>query len=141
MTRKVEITVWNKLQKERRDINVYHHSNRSSHIISCNNSLTKSMNLVEERDYLHISVARGPGYLTNYCVLDLPSFLDFKFSLTGEVTLIHSGKRTLLRIPPGPPLWELKMIISGKLAVVDSLNGNQVNISDSEEWNDELEEK
>lgn len=133
MTKKVDITVWNKLIKEKRDINVYHHSNKSSHILSCNSSLTRDIKTKEENDYLHISVGRGPGYLKYYCFLDLPSFLDFRFSLTGEAILTHSGERTLLQIPPGPPTWELKMTIPNRLSSGDTLNGNYITISDAQE--------
>ena len=106
MTKTVDLTICNRLIKERRDLNVYHHSKRSSHIISCNNSLTRPVKPVEADDYLHISVARGPGYLTDYCVLDLPAFMDFKISLTGEATVFHSVNGSFA-IRQGP--WKLIM--------------------------------
>lgn len=131
--KQVEITVRNKLLKEKRDINVYHHANKSAHIVSCNSAITRGIKPVEEDDYLHISAVSGPGILKDDCVLDLPAFVDFRFSLPGEVTLIHSGARTLVKIPPGPPLWELKITMpewtDGK-----TLNGDHVTVGDSEEW-------
>ncbi|UCH92623.1 MAG: hypothetical protein JSV88_20325 [Candidatus Aminicenantes bacterium] len=131
----VDITIRNKLIKEKRDVNVYHHFNRSSHIVSYNSSVTRGIKPVKESDYLHISVVSGPGHLKNYCILDLPSFVDFKFSLTGaEITFIHSGKRMLLRIPPGPPVWQLKMFIPKYSAAIDSLNGDYITIKDADEW-------
>lgn len=138
MKKKIDITVWNKLIKEKRDINMYHHSNKSAHIISCNSSLTRGIKPMEENDYLHISVGRGPGYLKHYCILNLPSFLDFRFSITGEAILIHSGERTLLQIPPGPPTWELKMTIPSRLSSGDTLNGNYITIGDDDELPDSL---
>jgi hypothetical protein len=131
-----EITVRNKLVKERRDINLYHHSDMSSHIISSNSSLTRCLRPVEVKDYLHISVSSGPGHVKNYCVLDLPAFLDFRFSLNGEVVLIHTGKRTLIRIPPGPPIWELKMTIPKQLPPINLINGGHITIGDTDEWPD-----
>ncbi len=134
ITKQVELIIRNKLVKDRRDVNVYHHINRSSHILSCNSSLTRSIRTVEEDDYLHISVVAGPGHLKDNCVLELPSFLDFRFTLSGEVVLIHAGERTLLKIPPGPPTWEIKMTVPGRSTLPGSLNENRITISDDGEW-------
>lgn len=139
--KKVDITVRNRLKKEKRDISVYHHSDRSTHLISYNNSLTRDIRLVDENDYLHISVGRGPGFIGNDCVMELPSFVDFRFSLSGDVILIHTGERILLRIPPGPPLWELKMKISKQSPPFVPADSGHVTIGDGEEWpGDSLEE-
>lgn len=133
----IDITVRNRLVKEKRDINVYHHANRSAHIISSNSSLTRGIKPTETDDYLHISVVSGPGHLGHYCVLDLPAFLDFKFSLIGEATLLHRGQRTLLRIPPGPPTWELKMTIPGQSPLIRSLTEDTITVADDGQWPDE----
>ncbi len=45
----------------------------------------------------------------NDCWLDIPSWCDFTVSSLGNGDLIHSGDRTLLRIPPGLPVWQLKI--------------------------------
>jgi len=140
MGKYVNIVVLNRLLKERRDINVYHHANQSAHIISCNSSLTRGIKPVNEKDYLHISVESGPGHLKNYCVLDLPSFVDFKFSLNcEEITFFHSEKRVLLRVPPGPPVWRLKVTIPTTLSVIDTLVGDHVIIGDGEGWPEDLD--
>jgi hypothetical protein len=89
---------------------------------------------VETDDYLHISVQRGPGLLENYCVLDVPSFVDFRFSNTGEFILIHTENRTLLRIPPGLPLWEIKMKIPARIPCFGLSNEDHVTIGDEDEW-------
>lgn len=134
-TKQVDITIRNKLIKEKRDVNVYHHCNRSSHIISCNSSIKRGIKTVDENDYLHISVASGPGHLKNHCVLDIPSFVDFKFSLNGEeITLVHAGERMLLRVPPGPPVWQLKMTIPSRLSDINLITGEQVIVKDADEW-------
>ena len=137
--KQVDITIQNRLTNDRRDVNVYHHSNKSSHIISYNSSITRGIKSLKENDYLHISVVSGPGHLKNYCILDLPSFVDFKFSLTGEeVTLVHSGERMLVRIPPGPPIWQLKMILPKHSSGIDPLNGDYITIGDADQWPDSL---
>lgn len=133
-TREVEITVLNKLIKEKRDIHAYLHSSRSGHIISSNSSLKLGIKSMEENDYLHISMQRGPGHQENYCILDLPSFLDFKFSNSGEVVLVHTGERTLLRIPPGPPLWEIKIKPKMRFSCQPLDNQGHITIGDGEEW-------
>jgi hypothetical protein len=122
MPEEIEITVENKLILEKRDINVYHHSTQSAHIISYNSSITLPLGTNGENDYLHISVVKGPGYLENYCVIDIPSWANFDFTSKESVTAIsitHSndpdGARTVLKIPPGPPAWELKITRSTSL--------------------------
>jgi hypothetical protein len=109
MIKDVEITIKNKLVKEKRDINVYHHAGGSAHIISYNSSVTLPLRTVSQEDYLHISVISGPGNLKYDCVIDLPSWADFELTSEGKVTVTHSGDRTLAKIPPGPASWMLKM--------------------------------
>ncbi|NIM18038.1 MAG: hypothetical protein GTO45_39175 [Candidatus Aminicenantes bacterium] len=104
-----DITVENKLGKDKRDINVYHHSTRGAHLISHNCSITLPLGTAKKGDYLHISVVRGPGDLKTDCLINVPSWTDFEFASEGKVTLAHSSDRILLKIPPGPPKWELKM--------------------------------
>ncbi len=115
MAKEINITIENKLVTEKRDMNVYHHSTRSAHMISHNSSVTLPLRAAVENDYLHISVVSGPGHLKNRSVVNLPSWVDFEFSSVGNVTLIHSGDRTVLRIPPGFPVWQLKMTRSASL--------------------------
>ena len=116
MPEEIEMTVENKLLAEKRDINVYHHWTQSAHIISHNSSITLPLAANGDKDYLHISVVKGPGYLERNCLISLPSWADFDFtskeSVTG-ISITHShatdGARTILKIPPGPPVWELKI--------------------------------
>lgn len=111
-----DITVENKLVTGKRDINVYHHATRSAHIISHNSSITLPLGTNGQNDYLHISVVKGPGDLGSDCLINLPSWVDFelisKESITG-MTLNHShssgGDTIWLKIPPGPPAWDLKI--------------------------------
>ena len=109
MVKGINITVLNKIITEKRDLNVYHHSKRSAYIISHGNSITIPLGTIEDGDYLHLSIVSGPGRLENDCWLDIPSWCDLTVSSLGNGDLIHSGDRTLLRIPPGPPVWQLKI--------------------------------
>lgn len=109
MAETFDIKVENKLRKEKRGINVYHHSSSSAHIISFDSSIKIPLNTVEEDDYLHISVVSGPGNLWQACFIIIPSWADFEFSTEVKVALTHSGSRTTLKIQPGPPTWQLKM--------------------------------
>lgn len=109
MVKEIIVTIENKLEIEKRDMNVYHHSTRSAHMISYNSSIMLPLRSVIEDDYLHISVVSGPGPLEGKCMVNLPPWMDFEFSPGGEVAVTHTGNRTLLRIPPGPPVWQLKM--------------------------------
>lgn len=105
----VNVIVENILNKEKRGLNVYHHSSRGAHLISYGSSVTLPLGNTEEDDYLHISVVRGPGDLWKECLIDLPSWADIEFSSQGKVTLNHRGERTLLSIPPEPATWQLKI--------------------------------
>ena len=109
MSQVSDITVENKLVKDKRGINVYHHSTRSAHLISHNSSITLPLGTVGKDDYLHISLVSGPGNLWKDCVINVPSWADFEFSSDGKITLAHRGERTILTIPPGPPTWQLKI--------------------------------
>jgi hypothetical protein len=122
MPEEIEITVENKLVTEKRDLNVYHYSTQSAHIISCNSSITLPLGSNGDKDYLHISVVKGPGYLEKNCLINLPSWVDFDFTSRENVTgisIVHSHEqssdRTILKIPPGPPAWELKITRSTSL--------------------------
>ena len=133
----IDITIKNKLTVGERDIHVFHYSTRSAHIISHNSSITLPLRNSSENDYLYISVVKGPGYLWASCVIGLPTWLDFDFSSEGNLTVTHSGaaKQTLLKIPPGPPTWELKITRPVGLSSTGPLTEVQVEsitISDSE---------
>jgi hypothetical protein len=109
MTKEINITIENKLVLEERDMNVYHHFTRSAHMISHNSSITLPLRTVIEDDYLHISIVSGPGHLEGNCVVNLPSWINYELSSAGDATTTHSGDRILMKIPPGPPVWQLKM--------------------------------
>jgi hypothetical protein len=130
MAKQINITIENKLVMEKRDMNVYHHSTRSAHMISFDNSITLPLRPVIEDDYLHISIVSGPGHLKSKSVVNLPSWADFEFSSKGDVTVAHSGDRTLLKIPPGPPIWQLKM--TRELSSLISQPSDRVTIGDDQ---------
>jgi len=109
MEKEIKITINNKLILEKRDINVYHHFTKSAHLISYGCSITLPLRMVSEDDYLHISVVSGPGRLEGNCVVNVPSWIDFELSAAGDATMVHSDNRTIIRIPAGPPTWQLKM--------------------------------
>jgi hypothetical protein len=109
MAKEINITIENKLGMEKRDMNVYHYSTRSAHMISHDSSITLPLKPIIEDDYLYISIVRGPGRLEGSCVVNLPSWIDFELSSAGDAAITHSGERTILKIPPGPPTWQLKM--------------------------------
>jgi hypothetical protein len=114
MSKKIKVTVENKLVKEKRDIHLYHHSTRSAHIISYNSSIDLPLQTVQKHDYLHIALVKGPGNVWEDCVVHLPILMDFEFKSRGDLTFTyqHCGdaQPIVLKIPPGPPLWELKLM-------------------------------
>lgn len=63
-------------------------------------------------DYLVIAVTPGAGDL-KWCKAELPTALPFIFTPGGmeKIGILTSsdGERTTLRIPPGPPTWQLKI--------------------------------
>lgn len=138
----IRLTIWNKLLKDRRDINVYQHSIQSSHIVSSNSPLVLQMKPGNGEDFLHISVPMGPGHLKYSCELDLPSFLDieFKFSMTmGEITLRHFSERIKLVIPPGPSSWGVKLLFIKNTPFKPFPDKNFVSLSDRRDNSDVLD--
>ena len=137
-----DITVENKLETEKRDLNVYHHSTLSAHIISLNSSITLPLRTADplgEKDYLLVSVVGSPGDLGEACSMDIPSWIDFEFTSKGKVTVItivhthnRDGDRILIKIPPGPPAWELKITKPAHLSLNGPLTfaGDRVTIGD-----------
>jgi hypothetical protein len=111
MTKDMNMIIQNKLALEKRDLNIYHHSTHSAHLISYHRSITLPLGSVETGDYLHISLVSGPGPLKRDCRIDLPLWVDFEFSLDGKVTVIHPGdtQRIRLIISPGPLTWQLRV--------------------------------
>ena len=75
-------------------------------------------------------VIRGPGRLWKECVMDLPSWADFELSAEDKINLTHSGERIFIRIPPGPPTWQLKLCGSDRLEALETLIGDCVTIAD-----------
>ena len=109
MAKEINVIIENKLVMEKRDMNVYHHASRSAHMISHDSSITLPLKPIIEDDYLHISIVSGPGRLEGNCIVNLPSWIDFDLSSAGDAAITHSGDRILVKIPPGPPTWQLKM--------------------------------
>lgn len=128
MAKKINITIENKLVMEKRDMSVYHHSTKSAHMISYNSSVTLPLRTVLEDDYLHISIVTGPGNLKNKSIVNIPAWLDFEFLSEGNISVAHSGDRTLLKISPGLPMWQLKMTRS--LSSLTKQSSDSVTIGD-----------
>ncbi|MGE5341255.1 MAG: hypothetical protein ACM3SY_07210 [Candidatus Omnitrophota bacterium] len=98
-------------------------------MISPESSITLPLKSGNEGDYLHISIVSGPGRLEGICVVNMPSWIDFDLSYAGDTNITHSGNRTLLKIQPGPPIWQIKMTqslsslcarFSDRIAIIDS---------------------
>lgn len=109
MDKQIKITIENRLLIGKRDMNVYHYSTRSAHLISCDSSVTLPLGSTIENDYLHIAIVGGPGPLEGDCLVNLPSWIDFEFFSSGDVAVVHSGARILVKIPPGYRMWEIKL--------------------------------
>jgi hypothetical protein len=77
-------------------------------------------------DYLVIAVTPGGGDLKG-CKADLPAALPFIFIPGGmekmKILTSSDGERTTLRIPQGPPTWQLK--IRNPLKAADMQRGDE----------------
>jgi hypothetical protein len=77
-------------------------------------------------DYLVIAVTPGAGDLKG-CKAELPAALPFIFTPGGmekmKILTSSDGERTTLRIPPGPPTWQLK--IKNPLKAADLGRGDE----------------
>ncbi len=109
MFKEINITVENNLVMEKKDLNIYHHATRSAHMICFESSVTLPLKSACKDDYLTISVA--PGYFRHEKdhFVDLPSWGDVE-CCTGEISaVLNSQNRTRVRIPPGKPMWQLRI--------------------------------
>lgn len=127
----IKLKILNQLVSEKRDINVYLHSNRSAFILSYNNSISLPLSINDKGDYLHISIVSGPGNLEKDCIINLPIIADFKFFSQGNFSIIHTQGRTLLEIPPGPPLWQLKIKYTLEISKSIKNTSDYITIGDS----------
>ena len=109
MPKEINITIENRLVKEKRDMNIYHHAGKSAHMIGHGSSVTLPLRTEIEGDYLYISIVGGPGSLERKSVVNLPAWVDFEFLTEGRLAVAHSGGRILLKIPPGLPGWQLNL--------------------------------
>ncbi len=116
MKEKVVISVENKLIKEKRGINIYHHATNGAHIISHGSSLKIPLETAEKDDYLHISLITGPGHLWQSCFIIMPPWVDFEFSTEVKTTITHLSSKIILKIQPGPPGWQLKITCPAEAA-------------------------
>lgn len=136
MPEEFTIKVENKLEEDKRYINVYHKSTRSAHLISYNSSITLPLGTVEESDYLYISAVRNNSNLWKTCLINVPGWADFEFSSEGKVAIAHSNDAdsTILKVPPGPPTWQLNITRPAGLLSINSLTAvheEKITISDN----------
>ncbi len=109
----INVDIKNKLFMEEKYIYVYRHHTRTGHMISHDSSITVPLPSGREKDdYLQLSVNGGDTPLKYRETIELPLRTDFEFSSRGSVTLVHSGSRLFLKIPPGAPGWQLKLTSS-----------------------------
>lgn len=113
-----EVTVENKFTRGKRGIIVYNSSEQKDCIIpfkeNGKNNSRKKFDLPtgsKGNNYLVISLTPRPVNLTTTCKIDLPSTVPFTFIPVGtqSIKITPSGKRTTLKIPGGPPTWQLKI--------------------------------
>ncbi len=107
----IDITVRNRLVTEKRDLSIYHHAKRGAYLISHGNSITIPLGTSGEGDFLHLSMVSGPVSMEKECLLNIPSWCHFTVSGlgNGDISFLGNGTGTILRIPPGPPVWQLKI--------------------------------
>ena len=113
------IDVENKFRKGRRGIIVYDSSEKQDWILPWKNNgqgtkLKKFMlpaDSGKDDDYLNIAVAPGGGKLGRSKIV-LPANIPFTFIPGGidSITIIPSGDRVYIKIPEGPPTWQLKIM-------------------------------
>lgn len=132
MSEALYMIVNNMLIGQRRDIHIYHHSTRSSHIVSDNSAVVLELHNGISGDFFYISVVKGPGDLNKPCYIDLPNWMDIQFSSRGDVLVSHpnGGDRLKFRIPPGPAGWEIKAKIPPDSHITDRLSEDEITISE-----------
>lgn len=130
MIKTTEIYFENNLLFEKRDMNVYHYKDKAIHLISCGSFVKINLQTIKESDYIHLSVAIGPGYMERQNIIYLPKWLNFEFLSEGKFAAMHTEHLILLKIPSGLPEWKLKLMLpvlhrkplSGRVLISDELD-------------------
>lgn len=133
MGKTTEILLENNLLIERRDMNVYHRQNRAIHLISCGSSVVIPLCTINQKDYIHLSVAVGPGYMERQNIVYLPTWINFEFLSEGKFAAFHTQHHLLLKIPAGLPEWKLKLTLPvshrqpslGRVIISDDLDNEK----------------
>jgi hypothetical protein len=70
-----------------------------------------------------ISLMPGSDKLTPACKIVLPSTVHYEFATEGKekIGITHEGGKTTIKIPPGAPMWKLKLDKPGG-ALADNIN-------------------
>jgi len=114
MPEQLHMSIINKLSKEKRDISLYHHRDKSAYIVSHNSKVEISMSAQEEGDFLHLSIVSGPGNMNLPCRISFPPWCNYSISGLGNGDVCRSSNETLITIPPGSPVWQLKLTLPAK---------------------------
>ena len=101
--------IQNRLGREKRDLSIYHHLKKSAYMLSHSNSATIPLGTQNDGDYLHLSMVSGPGSQERDCWFDIPSWCSVEFSRLCNGGFAHRGERVIMKIPPGPPVWQVKI--------------------------------
>lgn len=109
----VQISVCNKLFRERKDVHVYHHFTRGTHIISQGHSVEFPLLGKDQGDYFHIGIHRGSSITSGSCRVIIPIPLDLECSSLSDIIISHFKDgdtiNTKLVLPPGSPEWEMTL--------------------------------
>jgi hypothetical protein len=108
------IEIQNKLVNQKKSIDVYHHVTGITDTISYNHSITlpiKTFISKQKPDFIQITIKKEPGDSIEEIAVNLPSWAKYEFSPNNniDITIIYLENRTLLKIPPCPPTWKLKI--------------------------------
>jgi len=107
------IKVTNNFKEGHRRIIVHNNSNGEDCIIPWNNGNNqKEFEVPRPGNFLLLTITPGPGNMGR-CKIDLPDNSNFNFNFIPagiENVTVASSNSTALRIPPGPPVWKLRIV-------------------------------
>lgn len=75
----IKILLQNRLTFEKRDIYIYHHKSKGSHLISHGNAVSIQLQSVLEGDCITLSIVAGPGNLERKNIVELPEWMKYEF--------------------------------------------------------------
>lgn len=105
------MVILNRMMKSKADLAVYHHADKSAHIVTYSEAIEVS--LTDTRgDYIELSQISGSGPLPEESVIRFPDWLGYRIQVSKKVEVVHQDGQVVLSLVPGMERWHIKVFLS-----------------------------